>query len=415
MAVGRRHSPGRRIHRPLALLAAVAVLQIGCATQDGPGRRAEPPSPARSHSAPASKSPTSEPTPSLAPDQTANGRSREFTVAASGDVLVHDGVRIQAGQDADTGGPNQFDFLPMLADTTPLIRGSDLALCHLEVPLAPSDGPYHGYPRFSAPQQVADALATQGYDSCSTASNHSLDQGSKGITRTLNALDTVDIRHPGTARTAAEAAIPTVLDVRGVKVAHLSYTFGFNGLRPSSRWLANRIDTRRILSHAARATRAGADVTIVSLHWGTEYEHEPTPWQRTLARQLLASPDIDLLVGHHAHVVQPLEKIGNKWVAYGLGNLIAAKTHNFAGGATREGIIARFRFREQPDGSLLATAVQVTPTYIDATSSLRLIDTANAATEQRGNVDLSRIREARQRTTRFVLSRAAAADGLRIR
>jgi len=337
---------------------------------------------------------------------------------ASGDLLIHDGVRMQAQQDARAAGRgDSFDFLPTLANTTPLIHGADLAICHLEVPLAPAGGPYLGFPLFYAPPQVAPALDLQGYDTCSTASNHALDHGARGVASTLAALDAVGIRHTGTARSAAEAARPTIIDVNGVAVAQMSYAYGFNGIpRPAGRrWLANAIDDGRILPDAAAARRAGADVVIVSLHWGAELQHVPTARQISLARKLLASPDVDLVIGHHAHVVQPLEKIGDKWVAYGLGNLVASKSHNFAGGATREGIIPRFTFTEQPDRRFLVTMVEVTPTYIDASRALRVLDTRAAMTNRRAVADPVRLRKARDRTARVVLSRGARADGLVIR
>ena len=106
----------------------------------------------------------------------------------------------------------------------------------METPLGPENGPFSSYPSFSVPPQVVPALADLGYDSCSTASNHSLDQGEAGIGRTLDALDAAGIRHAGTARGPEEAAKPTLLQANGVTVAHLSYTWSFNGiLRPAGK------------------------------------------------------------------------------------------------------------------------------------------------------------------------------------
>jgi poly-gamma-glutamate capsule biosynthesis protein CapA/YwtB (metallophosphatase superfamily) len=118
------------------------------------------------------------------------------------------------------------------------------------------------------PPQVATAIADAGYDTCSTASNHSLDYGEAGLSRTLEALDAVGVRHTGSARSPLEAATPVVLDVRLVEVAQLSYASGFSGLsRPTGKeWLANLIDPDRILADAHAAKQFGADVVIVSLH-----------------------------------------------------------------------------------------------------------------------------------------------------
>src|SRR5207248_1563550 len=135
-----------------------------------------------------------------------------------------------------------------------------------------------------------------------------------------------------------------IIDVHGVKVAQLSYAWGFNGIpKPEGMpWIANRIDVSDVLAAAHRARQDGADVVVASLHWGTEYQHEPNADQLAQAKTLLASPDIDLIVGHHAHVTQPFEKINGKWVAYGMGNQVAKHLH--PRGDTEENVMARFTF-----------------------------------------------------------------------
>lgn len=264
----------------------------------------------------------------------------------------------QAASDASRGGEGGYDFTPMLARLNPVISGADLGICHIETPLASRSGPFLGYPAFNSPPQIVNAVRRLGYDSCSTASNHAIDQGERGVRRTLDALDRAGIRHAGTARSADEAKEINLLDVKGLKVAHLSYTYGTNGIaKPAGRpWLVNDgLDAGRILADAADAKESGADVVIVSLHWGEEYQHEATPEQRRLAAKLLRSRDVDLILGGHAHVVQPFERINGKWVAYGMGNQVANPTANTP--STHRGLVARFtftwdsreqRWREQP-------------------------------------------------------------------
>ena len=227
----------------------------------------------------AAPSPTSLPPSSAAPQQDG------FTVVATGDVLIHPALTEQAEAD----GHGKLDYRPLLAGIKPLISGADLGVCHLETPLAQEGGPYSGYPSFSAPPEIADALKDIGYDTCSTSSNHTLDQGAAGIERTLDKLDEAGLKHTGSARSAKEAATPLILDVHGVKVAQLSYAFGFNGIKvPAGKpWLANQIDADAILDAAKAARAAGAQVVIVSLHWGIEYQHEVTAEQRTIAKQFI--------------------------------------------------------------------------------------------------------------------------------
>lgn len=271
----------------------------------------------------------------------AQGR-RLFTVLGAGDVLVHPEVSEQARRDAArTGRPGGYDFLPMFERVAPAIGAADLAICHLETPLAPPGGPFQGFPRFSAPPQVVDGLARAGFDACSTASNHTLDQGEQGVQRTLDALDAAGLGHAGSARNAAEANTPRIYERAGVRVGHLSYTVNFNGLeRPAGKaWLANLIDPAKILVEARRLRAAGAEIVVLSLHWGTEYQHPPDTDQLDWARSLIASPDISLILGHHAHAVQPFEEFGDKWVVYGMGNQPAR--HEEPVNDNREGVMAR--------------------------------------------------------------------------
>ncbi|GAA3210534.1 CapA family protein [Actinocorallia longicatena] len=294
---------------------------------------------------------------------------RSFTVVASGDVLLHEGVSEQARRD----GGGALDYRKIMRSVKPVISGADLAICHLETPLAPPRGPFHGYPVFSVPPQIVPALADLGYDTCSTASNHTLDQGTAGVGRTLRALDAAGIRHTGSARSAAEAARTNLLSVAGVPVAQLSYTYGFNGFRlPAGRpWTANQISVPRILAEARRARRAGAKAVIVSLHWGTEYRHAPNAMQVKVARALLASPAVDLIVGHHAHVVQPIGRASNgEYVAYGMGNLLAGQI----GRDKNEGVITRFTFTRSGRGYKV-TKAEFVPTLIEAPGGrVRLYD-----------------------------------------
>ncbi len=346
-------------------------------------------------------SPTSTPRPPSAPSPPSAVAPESFTVVATGDVLIHPRLTDQA----KTDGGGKIDYRPLLAGVKPLVSGADLGICHLETPLAPEGGPYSGYPSFSAPPEIADALRDTGYDTCSTASNHTLDQSTAGIKRTLDKLDAAGLKHTGSARSAEEAAKPLILDVHGVKVAQLSYAFGFNGIkRPAGKpWLANEIDADEILDAARAAKAAGAEVVIASLHWGVEYHHEVTGEQEQLARKLLASPDLDLIVGHHAHVVQPFEKIGGKWVAFGLGNEIAR--HDEPRGSTEEGVAARFRFT-RTGGRWTVDKAEYVPTLIDLGPPIRLRDLTAAPPAQRGQ-------EALAHTDEVVLSRGAGEAGLR--
>ncbi|MEU3451022.1 CapA family protein [Streptomyces thermolilacinus] len=340
---------------------------------------------------------------------------RPFTLAATGDVLPHDSVIRAAHADANGAG---YDFRPMLAGVAPVISAADLAICHMETVYGEDGGPFTGYPSFKSPPQVADALRATGYDSCSTASNHTLDAGPDGIRRTLDHLDRVGIRHAGSARTAEEANTPTLLEAGGARVAHLAYTYGTNGIPvPEDRpWSVNLIDESRVLSDARAAREAGADVVVVSLHWGTEWQTAPDRQQIELGRALTASttagrPDIDLILGTHAHVPQAYEKVNGTWVVYGMGDQIAGAMVNHSGAHDprgNEGTIGRFTFAppRAPGGRWEVTRAEFVPQWFD-TAANRVIDLNAAVTS--GDTALAPVRE---RITGVVLSRGAAAQGL---
>ncbi|MCX6531791.1 MAG: CapA family protein, partial [Actinobacteria bacterium] len=145
-----------------------------------------------------------------------------FTIAVSGDTLPHSplwrGAQRNAAANGDTTG---YDFRPMFALVKPILSSVDLAICHLETPIAPADEELSTYPFFGVPIEITDALADAGYDRCSTASNHAMDRGTRGIDTTLDALDRVGISHTGMARTPIEIE-PNVFEVNGIKVAHMS-------------------------------------------------------------------------------------------------------------------------------------------------------------------------------------------------
>ncbi len=359
--------------------------------------------------------PATEPAPTLTetptPTPTPTPERRTFTLVGTGDVLLHERLWLQAERDAAETGNGVLDFTPQLANIAPIVSDADLAICHLEVPLAPADGPYEGYPTFSGPPQVVSALDATGYDACSTASNHTFDQGAGGVTRTLDALDAAGIAHAGSARTPSEAEQTTMVDVETtegpVKVGLLSYTYGFNGIPypASETFWANEIDEQEILADAATARQRGAEVVVVALHWGTEYDHDPNSQQAEVAPRLIGAPDIDLLLGHHAHVVQPIENIGGKWVVYGMGNLMA--NHAEPEGPKSEGLLTRFTFTEDlPTGRFAITAAEYLPLYQTYEPPVEvLVVPAAIVSGQTGTTTVARLEQALTRTTEVVTSR----------
>jgi poly-gamma-glutamate synthesis protein (capsule biosynthesis protein) len=306
---------------------------------------------------------------------------RRFTVVMTGDVLLHNTVVWQAQADAaktPVKEPHGLDFGPVFADQEPAVSAADLAICQLETPFAPPGGPYTSYPVFQVPQDVLGTLKAIGYDACTTASNHSLDGGFAAITRTADALDRYGLAHTGTYRTAKEAATPVIIDAAGAKVALLDYAYGTNGLPiPDGKpWALNLIDIPTMLAAAHAAKAAGADVVLVAVHAGDEYGRMPSTQQLAVARALTASPDVDLVYGHHVHVVQPFDKVNGKWVAYGLGNTVADQAQHGEREITRGEAMARFTFTETSAGHFEVSKAEVIPGAMGFQPPIRYVDLA---------------------------------------
>jgi poly-gamma-glutamate synthesis protein (capsule biosynthesis protein) len=331
--------------------------------------------------------------------------ARPFTLVATGDVIPYPSIIAQAHRDA---GGKGYDFRAILADVEPVVSAADLALCHLEVPLGDEDGPFTGYPLFSAPPQLAASLRATGYDGCSTASNHTLDGGWRGLRRTLDAMDAAGLRHAGSARSAKERDTPALLHAGTATVAHLSYTYGTNGipLPPGKPWAVNLLDPHRVIADARAARRAGADVVVVSVHWGTEWQQAPDEQQLEVARALTAARshgrrDIDLVIGTHNHLPQAYEKVHGTWVVYGLGDQVASFVPSLYRG--NEGSMARFTFAppQRDGGAWTVRRAQFLVSHCVTGPPFRVV---------RATTDTSA--EAHERVRDAVLGRGAAQDGL---
>ena len=305
----------------------------------------------------------------------------------AGDLLAHTSVIDQARAYAADGG---YDFSPMLRAVQPIVAAADVAICHLETPVAPAGAPADGsYPDYGVPAEITAAIASAGFDRCSLASNHAMDKGAAGVDATLAAFDAAGLGHAGMARTPAEAG-PTLFTVGATTVAHLSYTFGFNGRRlPTDQpWRSNRIDPARIIAEARQARQDGARFVVVSMHWGSEGSSTVASSQRRWAEEITASGAVDVIVGHHAHVVQPIEQVNGRWVVFGLGNFLTGmgRSSPCCGVRGQDGMMVRLRVTEQPDGTFAVATPEAIATYVDRSGyvvlpvQLGLADAASAGT-----------------------------------
>ena len=281
---------------------------------------------------------------------------RSISILATGDVLPEGPVIAAA---AIEGG---FDFARLFEPVGALVAGVDLAICHLEIPIVDEGGdhgtigrsPYGGN-QLAAPHELADGLARTGFDRCSTASNHADDLAMDGVRSTLDALDAVGIGHSGTARSAEEATMWTQ-DVAGVSVAHLSYTTYSNNRSLSDEWALRLSPSASDIATDVRTARdSGAEVVIVSLHVSREMDSEPSWDDRRLVEEFTAFSDVDLVVMHGPHVVQPVETVNGALVYWSLGNFVSGMGRSGSGKyedpRTLDGVVARVTIEVSQDGA----------------------------------------------------------------
>jgi len=297
----------------------------------------------------------------LAPASSADARTQvRLRVAATGDFLIHSPVYQRALQ---LGHGRRYEFSPMFRYVRPYIAGADLAICHVETPMLASR-PASGYPLFNTPTGLARAIERGGWDICDTASNHTLDQGQAGVAGTISTLDRRGVRHSGSFRSATAQRRPLIVSVRGVRVAFLAYTQFTNGIALPHPWSVNLARAGRILADARRARRAGAKVVIVNLHWGDEYKHAPSAFQRRLARALMRSRSITAVIGQHVHVVQPITRVAGRLVVYGEGNLISNQSTACCPAASQDGLIALLEIVLDSKRGAYVDRVRYVPTWV---------------------------------------------------
>lgn len=271
------------------------------------------------------------------------------TLLFAGDAMQH---QAQLDQALSEGGGTRHDYSECFRWIAPAITEADYAVVNLEVPLG--GGPrYSGYPCFSAPDSYAQALADAGFDMMLTANNHCLDSGMKAARRTIWALDSLGIDHIGTYHDAAdrEAKVPFVKTINGIRFGFLNYTYGTNGIPARDGMEVAYIDRDR-MAREMRATReAGAEILVVTMHWGIEYVLRENAIQRELADFLIKN-GADMVIGGHPHVIQPMKMVRDESrgqdvpVVYSLGNFIS----NMKTGDTRGGAYMRVRVERDEDG-----------------------------------------------------------------
>lgn len=322
--------------------------------------------------------PAQSPTPSASAG-VGGSQDVHFTVGYAGDVLMH--MPVMESTPAGSG-----DITANIAAETPWVEGLDLALCGMEVPVAP-DGVYSGYPAFGTSTEVVAALARSGWDGCATASNHAADRGESGVVATLDALDAHGLGHAGTYRSQQDASVPFALyelerGGRTVTVAQISTTMDLNGLEDPTGYSVSLNDIGAITKAAKSARAAGADLVVVHSQLGEEYETTPNDKQVSYAQSLADTGQVDIFFGAHPHVPQPAEKlsggVGGKgmWVSYSAGNYISNQDEECCAPLSDVGQLVWADVTSHADGSVSVDKLNWHPFTMDLAGGHKIRDLA---------------------------------------
>ena len=319
-----------------------------------------------------------------------------FSLAAIGDIMCHNTQYM----DAYNSSTDSYDFSYVFEDIQTYIQSADISIGSLETTFAGKDRGYSNYPTFNSPEQLAYDLSEMGLDVLSTAGNHALDKGFSGLSNTLDVLDDANISHSGTYRSQEDRDSVLIKDVKGVKVAILSYTYGTNGIPvPSDKeFCVNLIDKDLIKQDIENAKSQNADVIISCMHWGIEYQTTPNDEQEDLA-DFLFENGVDIILGNHPHVLQPMEKRSvtladgtaeDCFVVYALGNFICDQNSE----NTRNSIILNLDITKNPDGKISIDKVDYVPIYMYKNSNLnirkmKLLDIEKSISDYENGVDTS--------------------------
>lgn len=284
--------------------------------------------------------------------------SHYVTLLFAGDIMGHE-PQIKAALQPD-GSYSYFDNYKFVKE---YISQADLAIANLEVTLA--GPPYSGYPMFSSPDAIAAAAKEAGFDILQTANNHTCDKGIKGVTRTLDVLDSLGIKHFGSYRSTDEHKQnhPLVVSSGEFQIALLNYTYGTNGMPIPAGTVVNMIDTAQIKTDLKKAKSLGSDFIIATFHWGLEYQRNESAEQTRIAKFSVLH-GADLVVGGHPHVVQPIKKLeapgrDSVWVIYSLGNFISNQRAQFKNG----GIAVEIKLLKTK-GKTMLRDIRYLPVYV---------------------------------------------------
>ena len=256
-----------------------------------------------------------------------------LTFMGCGDNITYEGNLAQAKENAVDGG-RTYNFKPTYDNVLSKIQNADIAFINQETVMAGDGYPISCYPTFNSPQDLGHDVVELGFDVVNIATNHMLDMGANGLSKTMEFWKNQDVLMIGGYENKEDFENIRIYEEQGVKIAFLSFNYGTNGipLSASSDIKIPYIDDEDIVSQI-KSAKEKADVVFVSMHWGDEGAFKPNDEQKRIA-QMIADNGADVIIGHHPHVIQPVVwldgKDGNKTLCvYSLGNFVAEQAYDY--------------------------------------------------------------------------------------
>lgn len=241
----------------------------------------------------------------------------KLKLLATGDGLIHSVIYRSYYKNG------VYDFTDAVKYVKDIVKDYDIAYYNQETPTGDDSIAYSGYPMFYTPSAYVDAMQDVGFNTVSLASNHSLDKGEKGVLNTIKYFKTTNMLYNGMNDSEKMRNNFTIKEKNNITYTMLSYTTKTNGLSTpkGKEYLINIYDKEQVKKDI-EAIRDKVDVLIVAMHWGIEYIDMPNDEEKEIA-EYLSSLGVDIIIGNHPHILQPITKIGDTIVMYSLGNFIS--------------------------------------------------------------------------------------------
>ena len=300
---------------------------------------------------------------------------QEITINLVGDLMCHKPQTANAEVK-----PGVYDFSPSFEYIKPYLQDADLTIGNLETTFAGPGKPYAGYPAFNSPDAYCTALKEAGFDFLVTSNNHSMDTQEDGLLRTIDVIKKNKLGYAGTYLNQRDHDSIRILNIKGMKLAILNYTYGTNGAYPASsrKYMLNVIDSAEITNSVKLAKLEGAEMVLVFYHFGLENIQEPTPAQKDAVKYALEA-GAQLVIGAHPHVIGPTQvgfsKAANDtvFVAYSLGNFISNQYWRY----TDAGVVLKLTLQKNiTKNSCSYKSASYLPTWVyrgDGTKKMHII------------------------------------------